>query len=71
MKYFLRFLLLMLGVALATAGLLAWHARDFALLGLWSLEQGLHPLIFMVIGLAMIPPTLWEILILEVQAGDE
>jgi hypothetical protein len=63
MRYFWRFSLLALGFALTTAGLMAWHARDFDLQGLWSLS--LHPVHMLVVGLAMIPPSLWEIFVLE------
>lgn len=63
MRYFWRFALLTLGFALTTAGLMAWQARDFGFQGVWSLT--VHPLHVLVVGLAMIPPSLWEIFILE------
>lgn len=67
MRYFLRFLLLTLGFALTTAGLMAWHARSFSFTGVWLVDNGfqLHPLHLLILGLAMIPPALWEIFILE------
>ncbi|MDP6374482.1 MAG: hypothetical protein QF921_00940 [Pseudomonadales bacterium] len=71
MKYLVRFLLLMFGFALATAGLLLWHAEDFALTDLWRFGNGPHPLIMTVLGLAMIPPTLWEIFLLELRPEDD
>ena len=71
MKYLVRFLLLMCGFALATAGLLLWHAEGFALHGLWRLNPWPHPLIATVLGLAMIPPTLWEIFLLEMRSQHD
>jgi len=63
MKYLWRFTLLAVGFALTTAGLMAWHSRDFDFQGIWSLS--LHPVHVLVVGLAMIPPSLWEIFVLE------
>ena len=73
MRYFLRFLLLALGFALTTAGLMAWHARGFAFEGVWLVDNGfqLHPLHLLILGLAMIPPALWEIFLLEHGDGHE
>ena len=68
MKYLWRFILLALGFALTTAGLMGWHGRDFALQGIWSLS--LHPVHVLVVGLAMIPPSLWEIFVLESRRPD-
>ena len=46
MKYLVRFLLLTIGFALTTAGLMFWHARQFSFEGLWFFDNGfqLHPL---------------------------
>jgi hypothetical protein len=73
MKYFLRFLLLTLGFALTTAGLMAWHAQAFRFDGVWLVDGGfrLHPLHLLIVGLAMIPPALWEIFLLEHHEGHE
>jgi len=67
MKYLLQFLLLTLGFALTTAGLMAWQDVGFRFDGLWSLagDFGVHPVYLLVLGLAMIPPALWEIFLLE------
>ncbi len=71
MRYFLRFLLLTLGFALTTAGLMSWHADDFSFHGVWLVDNDfrLHPLHLLILGLAMIPPALWEIFLLEHQHG--
>ncbi|MEZ5560380.1 MAG: hypothetical protein R3E86_17785 [Pseudomonadales bacterium] len=73
MRYFLRFMLVATGFALTTAGLMAWHARGFSFSGVWF-ENGalaLHPLHLLIVGLAMIPPALWEIFVLEHAAAND
>ena len=67
MKYVLRFSLLTVGFALTTMGLMTWQARDFSFAGIWPLEGAFstHPLHLLILGIAMIPPTLWEIFVLE------
>ncbi len=67
LRFFIRFILLTLGFALTTLGLLAWQQLDFDLSGVWprAAEFSAHPIFAMVIGLALIPPTLWEIFVLE------
>ncbi|MCB1686477.1 MAG: hypothetical protein R3E82_07390 [Pseudomonadales bacterium] len=67
MKYLTRFLLLMAGFALTTAGLMMWRSANFSFEGVWLLSLSPHPLHVLVLGLAMIPPALWEIFILENQ----
>lgn len=73
MRYLSRFLLLTVGFALTTSGLMAWHASHFSFTGLWFVDNDyrLHPLHLLILGLAMIPPTLWEIFILEHQRSDD
>ena len=56
-----------MGFCLFTYGLLEWQADGFALRGLLPFRadyrwQGLH---YLMLGLAMIPPSLWEIFNLE------
>lgn len=72
MRYFLRFLLLIVAFALTTAGLMFWQAQEFRFNGLWPFGDGghLHPLHLLILGLAMIPPALWEIFLLEQAAGN-
>ena len=67
MKYLLRFALLTIGFALTTMGLMTWQARDFSFTGIWPLagDFSTHPLHLLILGIAMIPPTLWEIFVLE------
>ncbi|MFV2090954.1 MAG: hypothetical protein ACC642_09860 [Pseudomonadales bacterium] len=67
MKYLGRFLLLMMGFALTTAGLMMWHSIGFSFDGVWFFNNDFRPhaLHVLILGLAMIPPALWEIFILE------
>lgn len=67
MKFFARFLLLVAAFALTTAGLMGWQDRGFGFDGLWPLDGDpeVHPLHLLVLGLAMIPPALWEVFLLE------
>ncbi len=67
MRYLLRFCLLGIGFALTTFGLMTWQYRDFSMDGLWPFagEFRTHPLHLLVLGIAMIPPTLWELFLLE------
>jgi hypothetical protein len=72
MRYLLRFLLLTAAFALTSAGLMFWHAEGFSFRGIWFLdgELSLHPLHLLIVGLAMIPPALWEIFLLEQTRND-
>jgi len=49
-----------------------WHAQDFTFEGLWFFDNDfkLHPLHLLILGLAMIPPALWEVFILESKSRD-
>lgn len=46
---------------------MTWQARGLSFDGIWPLEGPLtvHPLHLLVLGLALIPPTVWEIFLLE------
>ncbi len=67
MRFLLRFLLLTAAFAMTTAGLISWHAQAFSFHGVWpaGTDFRLHPLHLLIVGLAMIPPALWEIFLLE------
>ncbi|NKB97675.1 MAG: hypothetical protein GKR90_04120 [Pseudomonadales bacterium] len=66
-RYLIRFGLLTLGFALTTSGILAWQQINFDLDTLWPVarEFTAHPVYVIVFGMALIPPTLWEIFVLE------
>ena len=69
MSYFIRFLLLMIGVALATLGLLYWQNQGFTFEGLLLYDNDWrpHPLHILVLGIAMVPPAMWEVFVLDVR----
>jgi hypothetical protein len=69
MKYLTRFLLLMMGFALTTAGLMMWRSIGFSFDGIFLIDNDSRPhaLHLLILGIAMIPPSLWEIFLLETQ----
>ena len=69
MRYLLRFVLLIVAFALTTWGLLTWAERDFGLAGFLTRWE-LPPIYVLVAGLAMIPPTLWDIFLLDSRSND-
>ena len=66
-RYLARFTLLTLGFALTTFGILTWQQIDFDLSDMWPVADTFdtHPVYVMVLGMALIPPTLWEVFVLE------
>ncbi len=72
-RFLIRFFLLTLAFALTTLGILAWQQMNFDLNTLWPIaaEFSAHPVYAMVLGLALIPPTLWEIFVLETRHHRE
>ena len=71
-RYLIRFGLLAFGFALTTAGILSWQEMGFNLDRLWPIagELNAHPVYVIVLGMALIPPTIWEIFVLENRSGD-
>ena len=53
MKYASWYILLAAGFALITAGLASWNDRAFLFNGLLSLDDGLHPLYLLILGIAV------------------
>ncbi len=72
-RFLIRFLLLSVGFALTTAGLLGWQQINFDLASVWPMAETLngHPVYMLIFGLALIPPTLWEIFLLENREAGE
>ena len=72
-RLLIRFLLLTLGFALATYGLLIWQQINFDLSTMWPKADtfSIHPAYVLTLGLALIPPTLWEIFVLEMQKKED
>lgn len=73
MRYLGRFLLLTVGFALIAAGLMLWHSNGFRFTGLWLVDNNFKPhgLHLLILGLAMVPPALWEIFLLEHNQHDD
>ncbi len=69
--FLIRFLLLTAAVAMLTYGLAAWQHEGFGLDGVWlfGVDGRLHPLHFVVVGIGMIPPVMWEIFGLDTTAA--
>lgn len=68
MRYALRLMLLALGVCIATFGLLYWQHRGFDFEGIWFHDENgfhIHPLHLVALGVAVVPPTIWDIFLLE------
>ena len=63
LRILLRFVLLALGFALTSFGLLSWQQVQFDLSQMWPIadELSAHPVYAIVVGLGLIPPTIWEI----------
>ncbi len=66
--YVVRFTMLGIGFTFATYGLLTWREQGFSLAGVWLYDNDwrLHPLHFLIFGIGVIPPAIWEIFMLEV-----
>jgi len=66
-RFLARFLLLTFSVALIVYGIVAWQHEGFPLDGVLFFGEGgrLHPLHFLVVGIGMAPPAMWEIFSLE------
>ncbi len=66
-RYLIRCALIVLAFAAMTYGLLEWRDRHFSLSGFWPLHGSLqlHPLHLLILGLALLPATLWEMFLLD------
>ena len=62
-----RYGVLALGMALATFGLLGWADTHYDLRGFWLYDNGWrpHPVHYMIVGLGLVPPAIWEVFVLE------
>lgn len=69
LRYLSRFALLTLAFSFATAGLLGWQADGFRWPTLLADETllRLEPLYLLILGIAIVPPTLWDIFQLEAE----
>ena len=67
----IRFIVLAAASAAVAYGLLAWQHEGFALAGVWLVDNDwrLHPVHFLIVGIGLIPPTMWDIYAMEIQAA--
>jgi len=72
LRMLMRCGLLTVGFALTAFALAEWQESGFGFDGVWPFADvpQLHPLHVLVIGIAMIPPALWEIFLLDHATGD-
>jgi hypothetical protein len=66
-RLLLRCLLLTAAFGLTTFALARWQTMGFNWTGIWPLSGPfeLHPVHILILGIAMIPPALWEIFLLD------
>ena len=68
-RLLIRFTVLAAATAAITYGLLAWQHQGFTLTGVWFIDNDwrLHPVHFLIIGIGLIPPTMWDIFAMGVR----
>lgn len=71
-RLLIRFLVLAAASAAVAYGLLAWQHQGFTVTGVWLVDNGWrpHPVHFVIVGIGLIPPTLWDIFTMEVHAAQ-
>ena len=67
LRYLTRFIMIAAGFGLTVFGTLSWHDLGFDLASAWPLAEqfGFHPVYPLTLGMALIPPSLWEVFVLE------
>lgn len=68
----IRFIVLAAATSAVAYGLLAWQYEGFTLVGVWLVDNDwrLHPVHFLVVGIGLIPPTMWDIFAMEMHAAN-
>lgn len=72
LRLLLRCTLLTIAFALTTYALARWQTLGFSFVDIWPMadELELHPVHVLILGIAMIPPALWEIFLLDTALPD-
>ena len=72
-QLFLRFILLACGFALTTYGVLGWQHLGFQLVLTSPAPESMtiHPVYILILGLALIPPSIWEIFVFQTRIDDD
>lgn len=67
LRYVVSYILLTLGMACLTYGLIAWADTRFDMHGFWlyNADWRLHPVHVLIVGIGLVPPAIWEIFALE------
>ena len=67
----IRFIVLAAASSAVAYGLLAWQHQGFTLVGVWLVDNDwrLHPVHFLMVGIGLIPPTMWDIFAMEMHAA--
>lgn len=70
-RLLIRFIVLAAASSAVAYGLLAWQHQGFTLVGVWLVDNDwrLHPVHFLVLGIGLIPPTMWDIFAMEMHAA--
>ena len=73
LKLLIRFILLATGFALTTYGVLGWHHLGFDMAITLAVPEAhnIHPVYLLILGLALIPPSLWEIFLFQARIEDD
>ncbi len=63
----IRLVVLAVASSAVAFGLLAWQHQGFTLVGVWLVDNDwrIHPVHLLVVGIGLIPPTMWDIFALE------
>jgi hypothetical protein len=73
LRHLLRYALLVVAFTLTSFGLMQWQSAHFDTHAVWPFAptMTLHPLHWLLLGLVMIPLSLWEIFLLEPRIDDD
>ncbi len=69
-RLLIRFVVLAAATGAVSYGLLAWQHQGFTLTGVWLVDNDwhLHPVHFLIVGIGLIPPTMWDIFSMDARA---
>lgn len=70
-RLLIRLVVLAAASSAVAYGLLAWQHDGFTLAGVLFVDNDwrLHPVHFLVVGIGLIPPTMWDIFAMETHAA--
>lgn len=70
-RLLIRLVVLAAASSAVAYGLLAWQHQGFTLVGVWLVDNDwrVHPVHILVVGIGLIPPTMWDIFTMEMDAA--